>query len=254
MSPTSREARLKAMGIETFRLRDAQSAEDPAPEAAAVSRGEPMADPAAATVARRAREPQAVPAPGSRESPANLDWTALEAAVSGCTLCALCETRTQAVFGTGKRDAALMIIGEAPGADEDRLGEPFVGRAGKLLDLMLRSIGFARSDVYIANILKCRPPRNRDPLPGETARCTPYLERQIELVAPRAVLAVGRIAAQHLLQSDLAIGRLRGRVSRLGSFDVPIVVTYHPAYLLRSPREKAKAWQDLCLVRRLITD
>jgi DNA polymerase len=190
---------------------------------------------------------------GDAPSQAAPDWPGLAEQVSSCTLCDLSRTRTQTVFGVGRPDADLMIIGEAPGADEDRQGEPFVGRAGQLLNSMLRAIGLGREDVYIANILKCRPPNNRDPKPEETARCSPYLERQIELVAPRAVLAVGRIAAQHLLQSDQAIGRLRGKVLSFGAERIPIVVTYHPAYLLRSPQAKAKAWQDLCLVRRLIT-
>jgi DNA polymerase len=147
-----------------------------------------------------------------------------------------------------------MIIGEAPGADEDRQGEPFVGRAGRLLNAMLRAIGLDREDVFIANILKCRPPNNRDPSAAEIACCTPYLSRQIELVAPRALLAVGRIAAQHLLQSDQAIGRLRGKAMSFGTARIPIVATYHPAYLLRSPLAKSKAWQDLVLVKQLITD
>jgi DNA polymerase len=181
-------------------------------------------------------------------------WEELADRVSGCTLCDLHKNRTRTVFGVGRRDADLMVIGEAPGADEDRQGEPFVGRAGQLLNAMLRAIGLAREDVFIANILKCRPPNNRDPSPGETACCTPYLERQIELIAPRAVLAVGRIAAQHLLQSDQAIGRLRGQALSFGSRQIPIVATYHPAYLLRSPLAKSKAWQDLVLVRRLITE
>jgi DNA polymerase len=169
-------------------------------------------------------------------------------------LCALHQTRTRTVFGVGARDARLLVIGEAPGADEDRQGEPFVGRAGQLLDAMLAAIGLARKEVYIANILKCRPPGNRDPQASEVERCTPYLERQIELIRPRAVLAVGRIAAQHLLQSDQPIGRLRGKVLDFGTGSTPVVATYHPAYLLRSPLAKAKAWQDLCLVRRLITE
>jgi uracil-DNA glycosylase family 4 len=145
-----------------------------------------------------------------------------------------------------------MVIGEAPGAEEDRQGEPFVGRAGQLLNAMLRAIGLARGDVYIANILKCRPPNNRDPTPEETALCTEYLDRQIELVAPRALLSVGRIAAQWLLQTDSPVGRLRGRTHRFGAPGIPLVVTYHPAYLLRSPSAKAKAWQDLCMVKRLV--
>jgi DNA polymerase len=161
-------------------------------------------------------------------------------------------SRTQTVFGVGRRDAELLVIGEAPGADEDRQGEPFVGRAGQLLNAMLRAIDYARSDVYIANILKCRPPNNRDPLPTEAATCTPYLEQQIGLVNPRVILAVGRIAAQWLLQSDAPIGRLRGQVFRYGLSGTPLVVTYHPAYLLRSPLAKATAWQDLCVVKELL--
>jgi len=181
-------------------------------------------------------------------------WERLAADVKGCKLCGLHQTRTQTVFGVGRHDADLLIIGEAPGADEDRQGEPFVGRAGQLLNAMLRAIGLAREDVFIANILKCRPPNNRDPESAETAHCTPYLERQIALAAPRAMLAVGRIAAQHLLQSDQAIGRLRGKALRFGTERIPIVATYHPAYLLRTPSAKAKAWHDLCLVRQLITE
>jgi len=179
-------------------------------------------------------------------------WSALAAAVRGCTLCGLHATRTQTVFGVGRRDAELFVIGEAPGADEDRQGEPFVGRAGQLLNAMLRAIGYARSDVYIANILKCRPPNNRDPSPTEAAACTPYLQQQISLVGPRVILAVGRIAAQWLLQSDAPIGRLRGQVFRYGTSGTPLVVTYHPAYLLRSPVAKATAWQDLCMVKDLM--
>ena len=145
------------------------------------------------------------------------------------------------------------MIGEAPGADEDRQGEPFVGRAGQLLNAMLRAIGLPRSEVYIANILKCRPPNNRDPQPDESATCTPYLTRQIGLVRPRVLLAVGRIAAQWLLQTDAPIGRLRGRVFDYGEPATPLVVTYHPAYLLRSPSAKATAWADLCMVRELLS-
>jgi DNA polymerase len=183
---------------------------------------------------------------------AGLDWEALAQMVRPCTRCGLHATRTQTVFGVGRRDAALMIIGEAPGQEEDRQGEPFVGPAGQLLNAMLKAIKFRREDVYIANILKCRPPHNRDPSPEEAATCTPYLNRQIELLRPRVMLAVGRIAGQWLLQSELPIGRLRGQVSRYGETGIPLVVTYHPAYLLRSPLAKAKAWQDLCLVRDLV--
>lgn len=192
--------------------------------------------------------------PAARETrEAAPDWDALAAAVRGCTLCGLHKTRTQTVFGVGRRDAELFVIGEAPGADEDRQGEPFVGRAGQLLNAMLLAIGFERSSVYIANILKCRPPSNRDPEAAEAAACTPYLERQIALVAPRAILAVGRIAAQWLLQSDAPIGRLRGKIFHYGAIGTPLVITYHPAYLLRSPLAKATAWQDLCMVKELLS-
>jgi DNA polymerase len=203
-----------------------------------------------AAAAHALEEPAAVTS-GTASSEAT--WTELAAQVHACTLCGLHRTRTQAVFGVGKRDASLFVIGEAPGADEDRQGEPFVGRAGQLLNAMLRAIGLPRSEVYIANILKCRPPNNRDPEPAEAASCTPYLSRQIELVQPRALLAVGRIAAQWLLQTDAPIGRLRGRVTTYGASNTPLVVTYHPAYLLRSPLEKAKAWNDLCLVKELLS-
>jgi DNA polymerase len=193
--------------------------------------------------------PSAPAAPGSDQEA----WSLLEANVRACTLCALHRTRTQTVFGVGRRDATLFVIGEAPGADEDRQGEPFVGRAGQLLNAMLRAIGLARAEVYIANILKCRPPNNRDPEQSESACCTPYLERQIELVRPRVLLAVGRIAAQWLLQTDSPIGRIRGRAFHYGPRETPLVVTYHPAYLLRSPLEKAKAWTDLLLVKELLS-
>jgi DNA polymerase len=175
-----------------------------------------------------------------------LDWDALEAAVRECRLCGLCETRTQTVFGAGERKASLMVIGEAPGAEEDRRGEPFVGRAGQLLNSMLAAAGFERGQVYIANVLKCRPPDNRDPGAQEAAQCLPYLRRQIELVGPAAILCVGRIAAQRLLGREEPLARMRGQVHEFGG--VPVVVTYHPAYLLRSPTEKRKAWIDLKLV------
>jgi len=181
--------------------------------------------------------------------PGELDWDALAARVAVCQKCGLHESRRQAVFGVGNRNADWMVIGEAPGADEDRQGEPFVGKAGRLLNEMLRAAGFARADVYIANILKCRPPGNRDPRPDEVAACGDYLRRQVELVAPKLILAVGRIAAQNLLQCEEPVGRLRGEVHRLEPSGLPVIVTYHPAYLLRSPAQKRKAWSDLCLAR-----
>jgi DNA polymerase len=181
-----------------------------------------------------------------------LDWSALREAVSGCTRCALHQGRTQTVFGVGNPDADWMIIGEAPGAEEDRRGEPFVGRAGKLLDEMLRAVGQGRDDVFIANILKCRPPNNRDPSPEESSQCRGYLERQIELVQPKIILAVGRIAAHLLLDTDTPVGRLRGSTHFLGR--IPLVVTYHPAYLLRSPSQKRKSWDDLRLARSIAAE
>jgi uracil-DNA glycosylase family 4 len=177
------------------------------------------------------------------------DWIQLKAAVSGCTKCALHKTRTQTVFGVGDENADWMLIGEAPGAEEDRLGDPFVGQAGKLLDNMLAAIGLSRAkNVYIANVLKCRPPGNRNPEPGEVEQCSPHLLKQIELIKPKLILALGRFAAQTLLNSDAAVGSLRGRVHRYAG--VPLIVTYHPAYLLRNLPDKAKAWEDLVFARK----
>ena len=181
-------------------------------------------------------------------------WPELRDKVAACTLCSLHRTRTQTVFGVGSESADWMIIGEAPGAEEDRRGEPFVGRAGKLLDEMLRSVGLARDAVFIANLLKCRPPQNRDPAVGEAAACRSYLDRQIALLAPKLILVVGRIAAQHLLETDAPLGRLRGQRHYLNNGQLPVVVTYHPAYLLRSPTQKRKAWQDLCLARQIVKE
>jgi uracil-DNA glycosylase family 4 len=172
------------------------------------------------------------------------DWPELRSAVANCTRCPLHESRTQTVFGVGNQDADWLIVGEAPGA-EDRRGEPFVGRAGKLLDEMLRAAGQSRDAVFIANILKCRPPNNRDPEAEEASACRAYLQRQIALIRPKIILAVGRIAAQTLLATDTPVGKLRGQIYQLD--DIPMVVTYHPAYLLRSPSQKRKSWQDLCL-------
>ena len=188
-------------------------------------------------------------APASRRPVADvsdMDWDALRAAIQACTLCPLHKSRTQGVPGVGDLHADWLFIGEAPGADEDRQGEPFVGQAGKLLDAMLGALRLKRGEnVYIANVLKSRPPGNRDPLPEEVAACLPYLERQIDLIKPKLIVAVGRIAAQNLLATDTPIGKLRGCVHQYRG--VPLVVTYHPAYLLRSPADKAKAWEDLVL-------
>src|SRR5258705_9804368 len=192
-------AYLEAMGVEGFETRDRPRVEEPPPPVTA-----------------------SVQSAVSSEAPlSGLGWDALRTRVAACTLCELHKTRTQTVFGVGNQDSDWLVIGEAPGADEDRRGEPFVGRAGQLLNSMLRAIGLPRSEVYIANILKCRPPNNRDPQPDEARTCTPYLARQIALVNPRAILAVGRIAAQWLLQTDVPIGRLRGRVVPYGEAAPP---------------------------------
>ena len=184
---------------------------------------------------------------------AALDWGGLAAAVDGCVACGLCNTRRRTVFGVGPRPSAWMLVGEAPGEQEDERGEPFVGPAGRLLDQMLAAIGVDRpNDAFIANVLKCRPPGNRNPLPEEVAQCEPYLQRQVALLQPRLIMVLGRFAAQSLLRTEASIASLRGRVHRYreGGLDVPVVVTYHPAYLLRSLPEKGKAWADLRLARR----
>jgi len=179
----------------------------------------------------------------------NMDWAQLKAKVAGCTDCKLRAGCTQTVFGVGDEKAEWLLVGEAPGAEEDRLGEPFVGQAGKLLDHMLHSIGLQRGrNVYIANVLKCRPPGNRNPEPDEVAKCSPHLLRQVALIQPRLIIAMGRFAAQTLLGTDATIASLRGRVHRYAG--VPLVVTYHPAYLLRNLPDKAKAWADLVFARK----
>jgi uracil-DNA glycosylase len=194
-----------------------------------------------------------LPAPDRALQIAALDWADLRRAVAACTTCGLCRTRSRTVFGSGPQQAPWMLVGEAPGAEEDARGEPFVGQAGQLLDAMLAAIGVKRAEeVFIANVLKCRPPRNRDPEPPEVAACEPFLKRQIELVAPCVIVVLGRFAAQSLLGTDASIGSLRGRVHRIESAGkgVPVIVTYHPAYLLRNLTDKAKAWQDLVLARQ----
>jgi uracil-DNA glycosylase len=182
---------------------------------------------------------------------AGFDWPQLRARVAACTRCTLSTTRTKTVFGVGNPQAQWLIVGEAPGAEEDARGEPFVGRAGQLLNSMLRAVGLAREEVFIANVLKCRPPGNRDPLPSEAAECLPYLEQQIALLRPKIMLAVGRIAAQNLLRTDKTLGSLRQQVHKFGLSQVPLVVTYHPAYLLRTPADKRKSWEDLKFAREV---
>ena len=204
-------------------------------------------------------EPTANPAPIDEpvHTPIALgpNWSALEEAALGCRRCGLCETRNTVVFGTGAREARWLIIGEAPGEQEDLQGEPFVGPAGRLLDQMLRAMGLDRAqDVYITNVLKCRPPRNRDPSPDEVAQCRPHLVAQMERLAPRIILTLGRFAATAVLGVDQPLGRLRGQVHTLEQRDqrIPVIATFHPAYLLRSPLEKARAWSDLRLAHRTL--
>jgi uracil-DNA glycosylase len=200
------------------------------------------------------QDPASVGASSARDPAiAQMDWEPLRQAVAACEACKLCSGRTNTVFGVGDLQAELMVVGEAPGENEDLQGEPFVGQAGKLLDNMLRALGVSRRQgVYIANVLKCRPPGNRNPEPDEIAQCEPFLRRQVELLRPKIILAMGRFAVQTLLQSTEPIGRLRGRVHRYQ--DVPLVVTYHPAYLLRNLPDKAKAWADLCLAQSVLRE
>ncbi len=187
---------------------------------------------------------------GREAAIAEMAWPVLADSVSGCTACGLCDSRTNTVFGVGDQQAEWMLVGEAPGENEDLQGEPFVGQAGKLLDNMLAALDLARGrNVYIANVLKCRPPGNRNPEPDEVAQCEPYLKRQIALIKPKVIVVLGRFAAQSLLRSTTPIGKLRGTVHSYEG--IPVVVTYHTAYLLRTLTDKARAWEDLCLAREV---
>ena len=243
MHPERRRQYLEAIGVDLWVSRSSGAAvvaDAPAAEA-------PVPAGASAAVPPAASEPASAAAP---DAAATEGWEALRREVSVCTRCPLHATRTQGVLGVGPKRADWLVIGEAPGAEEDRRGEPFVGAAGQLLDAMLRAIGLDRkSNVYIANVLKSRPPNNRDPRPEEVEACLPYLLRQISLLQPKIMLAVGRIAAQNLLATDAPLGRLRGKVHRFGELQTPLVVTYHPAYLLRTPADKRKAWEDLKFAR-----
>ncbi len=199
---------------------------------------------------RSTLEPPAGGAPASEGVPPPPELEALRSKVAACTACALHAGRTQTVFGVGNPRADWMFVGEGPGEEEDRRGEPFVGRAGKLLDAMLRAMRLDRNTVYIANIVKCRPPNNRNPGLDEAAACIPYLKRQIELIAPRLIVALGAVAAQRLLETDRPVGAMRGKLHYAAHLEPPVLVTYHPAYLLRSPGQKGKAWEDLQLAMR----
>lgn len=243
---TRRTELLKEIGISPlWRLRDAPQApaevviDDPAPAMAA---REPEAAPPAPLVVRGA----AVPVPG-------MDWPQLKACVADCTACGLHARRNKTVFGVGDENADWLFVGEGPGADEDAQGEPFVGQAGKLLDNMLAAVALERgANVYIANIVKCRPPGNRNPQPEEAAACSAYLQRQIELIQPKLIIALGKVAAVNLLGQDASIASMRGRVHRYR--DIPLIVTYHPAYLLRTLADKSKAWEDLCFATDTMRD
>ena len=244
-----RRAMLAEMGLGGFSIQPRTVAERPAPAPAPAARAaaEPAAGAAPVPPPRQPIAPPAAPAasPSGGAVPV-LSWDELRQAVTECRACGLCDSRTNTVFGVGDPQPDWLVVGEAPGEQEDLQGEPFVGQAGKLLDNMLRAIGLDRQrKVYIANVLKCRPPGNRNPDPSEVAQCEPFLRRQVELLRPKIILAMGRFAVQSLLGSAEPIGRLRGRVHRYQG--VPLVVTYHPAYLLRNLPEKAKAWADLCL-------
>ena len=248
-------AMLREMGVRVWAPEDetvsasavADAAETFVVAAPSVTTAAPTRAPAAVT------RPVVMAAPGATlpAGIATLDWPELRATVAACTACTLCESRTQTVFGVGHQQAHWMIVGEAPGEQEDRQGEPFVGKSGQLLDNMLRAIALTRDEaeperqVYIANTLKCRPPGNRNPAPAELAACEGFLIRQVQLVQPKIILAMGRFAVQSLLRSTEPIGRLRGRVHHYQG--VPLIVTYHPAYLLRNLPDKARAWDDLCL-------
>jgi DNA polymerase len=240
MNSALRKDYLQALGIDTWVERPRRATPAPGAVVTQAAAAVPAATPAnlPATLLGSARE-------------GGIGWPELRARVAACTRCGLQATRTQTVFGVGSHQAEWLIVGEAPGAEEDARGEPFVGRAGQLLNSMLRAVGLAREQVYIANVLKCRPPGNRDPSGNEAAECLPYLEQQIALLKPKIMLAVGRIAAQNLLRSDVPLGRLRQQVHRFGISQVPLVATYHPAYLLRTPADKRKAWEDLKFAREV---
>jgi DNA polymerase len=257
MDEATRRAYLEAMGVSVWVPRGSRDTV-PGGEGAVdtSSSGAPAHDPLPATspVPEDAAAVTTVDRAAATGDVASMDAETLRQTILGCAACGLCETRTQAVPGVGSMTAELLVIGEAPGQEEDRRGEPFVGRAGQLLDRMLAAIGLDRQTVYITNVLKCRPPNNRDPKAEEVQACAAYLRRQIELIDPKAILSVGRISAQSLLESDQTIGRLRERWHRFGPNGTPLRVTYHPAYLLRSPAQKRKSWEDLKAVRALLAD
>lgn len=253
MDNTTRLQYLEVMGIESWQLRQQPIflAESPvvdlviAMEPAIAAAQNPVTPeiPVISPVVSQSVQPVLMPVD---------NWETLQNEVANCRKCALCQTRTQTVFGTGNKNPDWLFIGEAPGEQEDLQGQPFVGAAGSLLTEMIRAIGLSREQVFIANILKCRPPHNRDPHADEMTGCSPFLERQIALLNPKIIIAVGRIAAQQLLHTDMAIGKLRGKVYSMNG--IPLIAVYHPAYLLRSLSQKSKAWQDLQLALKTYQD
>jgi len=241
MDPARRLRYLHALGVEPWRLRSSGA------------QGVAAASAASAAAAAAPAALASAPAPAGSAGAGGAEWSALQAAVAACRNCRLCETRTNTVFGVGPLGAPLMVVGEGPGADEDAQGEPFVGRAGKLLDEMLRAIGRSRrADTFIANVVKCRPPGNREPAEDEAEACRGFLEQQLRLVRPKLIVALGRVAAQRLLATDTPIGKMRGQSYQWGPDATPLMVTYHPAYLLRNPADKAKSWEDLKRIHRFL--
>ena len=263
MRDARRDAILREMGLAPlWRLRGAEADHEVVVEAPQPMAAAPVEVAPPTRVVRPVERPKAEPRPAASEQIvpahishpelagdlASLGWDELESRIRECAACGLCKRRKQAVPGVGDRQADWLFVGEGPGAEEDERGEPFVGQAGRLLDNMLASIGIARgNDVYIGNAVKCRPPNNRTPETAELAACFPYLQRQIELIRPRLIVALGRPAAQALLNQEIKIGAARGKLFAYAG--VPVIVTYHPAYLLRNLADKAKAWEDLCFAR-----
>jgi DNA polymerase len=252
---------LQAIGVRSWRPRADADSIAPAMEFTAAGAAPEVEKPAggeAGITPPRSEPPvvanDAVKAPPAKkiDIPALDDWASINAAIQQCNACELSQNCTQKVPGVGARQADLLIVGEGPGHDEDLRGEPFVGRSGQLLDRMLAAIGIARDQVYITNIVKCRPPNNRDPRPEEAAHCRVYLDAQIRQLRPKLILAVGRVSAHNLLDSKLPVGKLIQQMHQLPGTDIPLKVTYHPAYLLRTPAAKAIAWQDMKLLHRML--
>ena len=253
MQESLRQQYLQAMGIQLWESRipaldELEEAQTEMSQVDDVHQPVPAQEPDTRTEQPASPEAELKQESGQPVSKPVIDWDELKKQVDSCTLCGLHEGRIYPVLGTGDRNATVMVVGEAPGADEDRQGEPFVGQAGQLFDKILTAVGLRREQVYITNIIKCRPPGNRDPHVDEISHCMPYLQQQIQAVNPDIIIAVGRIAAHSLLNTDAPLSRLRGSLQAIDGLDTPLIVTYHPAYLLRKPSEKRKVWQDMQLL------